>query len=211
MIGTIPTHEPRTNLLSRALARCRDELPTVLLTPAGFFGCAIDDEGEPSWPGIDEKRRLRARLEEIARRQPKGIAIEVGIDVGGSDERQRWFAGGVSFLKELLRKNARRDATELSLRKVTHAGYTLIGFVCGESYEWCETELVAELGEADVVVISAHTKVNRIWAPAVGLRVRRWAFHRRLPPRFRAHGSRACSCARRRHQMCAQLRQLVRS
>jgi hypothetical protein len=63
---------------------------------------------------------------------------------------------------------------------VTHAGYTLLGFVCGETYEWPEHDLAAELHGVDVVVVSAHVEVNRIWEREIDPELKRWAFQRRF-------------------------------
>lgn len=99
----------------------------------------------------------------------------------GSDQRQWWFCGGEDHRhSEILRWNTSRDATPLSQRRVTHAGYTLLGFVCGEAYEWHERDLAAELSDIDVVVISAHVEVNRIWDREIDPGLKRWAFQRRF-------------------------------
>ncbi|MGH7634063.1 MAG: hypothetical protein ACRENC_10070 [Gemmatimonadaceae bacterium] len=63
---------------------------------------------------------------------------------------------------------------------MTHAGYTLLGFVCGEAYEWQERDLAAELSGIDVVVVSAHVEVNRIWDREIDPGLKRWAFQRRF-------------------------------
>jgi hypothetical protein len=56
----------------------------------------------------------------------------------------------------------------------------LLGFVCGEGYEWPEGDLAEALPGVDVVVISAHVEVNRIWEPAIDQGMKRWAFQRRF-------------------------------
>jgi hypothetical protein len=84
--------------------------------------------------------------------------------LGRSQVLQRGVRGGEERRSaEIVRGNRSRDATELSQRRVTHASYTRLGFVCGEAHEWPERELAAELHGVDVVVVSAQVEVNRIW------------------------------------------------
>src|SRR3569833_118421 len=59
-------------------------------------------------------------------------------------------------------------------------GFTLLGFVCGEAYEWPEDQLCAALRDVDVVAVSAHVEVNRQRRRRIEPTHRRWAFHRRF-------------------------------
>ena len=63
-----------------------------------------------------------------------------------------------------------------------HAGFTLLGFVCGEFYEWLEGELIEALDahHVDLLLVSAHKKVNRVDDRKVSPHYKRWAFQRRF-------------------------------
>lgn len=56
----------------------------------------------------------------------------------------------------------------------------MLGFVCGEGYEWPVDELTRALSGIDVVVVSAHVEVNRIWEREIDPELKRWAFQRRF-------------------------------
>jgi len=180
--GTASSINARCALLSAAVERVgATSRPTVLVTTAGFFGCHIDLHGAPCWPGIADVGSLERELTEFARSWPESLIVAVGVDRDGGDQRQWWFAGAEGGRRsEILRASASRPATPLSQRRVAHAGYTLLGFVCGEGYEWAEHDVAEELSGVDVVVISAHVEVNRIWEPAIDEGLKRWAFQRRF-------------------------------
>lgn len=96
--------------------------------------------------------------------------VAVGVDTHGEDQRQWWFCGGEGRRRaEIVRWNRSRDATELSQRSVTHAGYTLLGFVCEETYEWSERELAQSLLPFDYPPPSSHS-VNASAAASTALR-----------------------------------------
>lgn len=179
--GSASSIDARCALLCSAVDRVRDSGPTVLVTPAGFFGCHINLDGAPSWSGIADVDSLERELIGLARSWPESLIVAVGVDHDSDDQRQWWFAGGESRRRsEILRASASRLATPLSQRRVAHAGYTLLGFVCGEGYEWPERDVAEVLPGVDVVVISAHVEVNRIWEPAIDEGLKRWAFQRRF-------------------------------
>jgi hypothetical protein len=179
--GTGSSMSVRHALLAAAIERAADKEATVLVTTAGFFGCDINADGRPSWPGIGDISGLQGELIALARSWPRSLMVAVGVDVTGSDQRQWWFAGGEGSRRcEILRDNETRAATPLAERRVLHAGYGLLGFVCGEGYEWPETELATALSNVDVVAVSAHVEINRIWEPAIDPELKRWAFQRRF-------------------------------
>ena len=179
--GTGSSLAARRALLHAAIQRVGNLGPAVLVTPAGFFGCAVDMEGEAHWPGTVDLAALEAELTGAARSWPSSLMVAIGVDSSGHDQRQWWFAGGEGRRQcEVLRGNEERDATQLSSRVVIHAGFTLLGFVCGEGYEWPEDDLVPALAGVDVVVVSAHVEVNRIWDRGIDPGLRRWPFQRRF-------------------------------
>ncbi len=179
--GTASSTSARRALLVAAVERASNAGPTVLITPAGFFGCTIDAAGNPHWQGIVDIAVLKDELIDLARSWPASLMVAIGVDVAGDDQRQWWLVGGGESLQcEVLRGSATRAATPLSRRSVKHAGHTLLGFVCGEGYEWPEAELAAALVGIDVVAVSAHVEVNRIWDPEIDQGLKRWAFQRRF-------------------------------
>lgn len=176
--GTASTIAARCALLSAAIGRIGDRGPAVLVTPAGFFGCSIDLDGRPRWLANVDVGSLERELSRLARSWPASLIVAVGVDPSGDDQRQWWFAGGDGQRRAEIRRSG--PATPLLQRRVVHAGYALLGFVCGEGYEWLERDLTEVLPETDVVVISAHVKVNRIRKPEIDEGVKRWAFQRRF-------------------------------
>lgn len=179
--GTASSLSARRALLLAAVQRASSSAPTVLVTPAGFFGCAIDAEGTPHWPGNIDITSLENELADAACSWPSSLIVAVGVDVAGHDQRQWWFAGGEDMRRcEVLRGSEVREATPLSGRVVIHAGYTSLGFVCGEGYEWPEDELTPVLSGIDVLAVSAHVEVNRIWDREIDPGLKRWAFQRRF-------------------------------
>jgi len=180
-IGTGSSAPVRRALLHAAIERAGDSGPTLIVTPAGFFGCSVDAEGDAHWPGNLDITALEHELADATRAWPSSLMVAVGVDVHGHDQRQWWFAGGEGRRRcEVLRASDERDATPLDARVVTHAGYTLLGFVCGEGYEWHEGQLTSALSDVDVVVVSAHVEVNRIWDREIDPGLKRWAFQRRF-------------------------------
>ena len=179
--GTACSMDARFALLEAAVARVGDKGPTLLVTPAGFFGFGVARDGALSWTGIADIVSLENDLTALARSWPASLMVAVGVDRDGDDQRQWWFCGGEERrCSEILRSSTSRDATPLAQRRVMHAGYTLLGFVCGEAYEWPERDLAAELPATDVVVVSAHVEVNRIWDREIDAGLKRWAFQRRF-------------------------------
>lgn len=179
--GTACSMPARRALLEAAITRVGDDGPTLLVTPAGFFGFGVGRDGALSWTGVTDVASLENDLAGLARSWPTSLMVAVGVDRDGNDQRQWWFCGGERGRRcEILRWSSSRDATQLSQRRVTHAGYTLLGFVCGEAYEWQERDLAAELSGIDVVVVSAHVEVNRIWDREIDPGLKRWAFQRRF-------------------------------
>jgi hypothetical protein len=70
--------------------------------------------------------------------------------------------------------------TPLSGRIVSHHSFRVMGFVCGEVWEYSPADLVPALEEVDLVAVSAHSQVNRIWERAISADYRRWPFHCRF-------------------------------
>ena len=179
--GTAGSIAARRALLTAAIERVGDSGPTLLVTPAGFFGFGVAPDGAVSWTGVADITLLENDLSRLARSWPTSLMVAVGVDRDSDDQRQWWFCGGEGRRRcEISRSGTSRDATPLSQRRVTHAGYTLLGFVCGEAYEWPQPDLAADLPGIDIVVISAHVEVNRIWDREIDPGLKRWAFQRRF-------------------------------
>jgi hypothetical protein len=177
--GTGTSLNARRALLIAAVERVRNDGPTVLITPAGFFGCTIDVDGIPRWPGLDATS-LKVELIMLARSWPPSIMVAIGVDIAGHAQQQWWLSGGGILHRQIARGSETQTVTPLSDRSVAHAGFTLLGFVCGEGYEWEETEFVEALSGKDVVAVSAHVEVNRTWKPEIDPGYKRWAFQRRF-------------------------------
>lgn len=177
--GTGSSRSERLALLSAAVERVRGDEPTVLITPAGFFGCTIDADGNPHWPGLDAAS-LELELVELARSWPPSLMVAIGVDIAGDEQQQWWLGGGGELQRRIARGSEVQAVTELSERVVSHAGFRLLGFVCGEGYKWNAAELVAMLPAVDVVAVSAHVEVNRTREPEINPEYKRWAFQRRF-------------------------------
>ena len=133
-----------------------------------------------TWPVQLNVDALEAHLAKPARGWHRSLMVAVGVDVTMTDQRQWWVAGGRGLVKEIFRKNDDRCASPLNERRVAHAGYTFLGFVCGEAYEWSKSDLADHLKGVDLVAVSAHRSVNRVWNRRVtDPRSKRWAFQRR--------------------------------
>jgi hypothetical protein len=125
---------------------------------------------------------LKEQLSALTTACPASLMFAVGVDVTEDDQRQWWFEGGVGFHREIQRAGALRPKTAIEGRLIQHAKFALLGFVCGECYEWPEDELICALQKhnVDVVAVSAHKKVNRVASPEVPEDYKRWAFQRRF-------------------------------
>jgi hypothetical protein len=92
--GTACSMEARRALLEVAVDRVGDGGPTVLVTPAGFFGFGVASDGTLSWTGIADVASLEGDLVRLARSWPVSLMVAVGVDTRGEDQRQWWFCGG---------------------------------------------------------------------------------------------------------------------
>jgi hypothetical protein len=176
--GTGGDASDQRSLLAAAVQRAGESTPSVIITPAGFYGCAIDADGEPRWHGVARVASLRDELVELAASWPSSLRVAVGVDVACDDQRQWWLAGGRRERPLEIRRGAERSS--IAERRISHAGFTLLGFVCGECYEWEKRELASALTDVAVVAVSAHVEVNRIWKRRIDPKRKRWSFHRRF-------------------------------
>ena len=180
------TDSARLELLKSAYAHAPTNTSLVLLTSGGFFGYAAKSDGNGGWTdGGDRVARERA-LVGLVQKWPACVALAVGVDFGGAQQEQWWLRGGSRTVKRIV-----RDESELDERLVEHDGLAFLGFVCGESYEWDEPTLLAEVGRsADVVAISSHVRMNRQWSRTVDNPKTKWfAFQRLLQSVSRRGGA----------------------
>lgn len=180
--GVPRSQKERLDLLCKITRQLPEFTSFVLLMPAGFFGYYVRPDETWKWTENVESDNLKIQLNEIVASWPSSRMLAVGVDLSGNDQRQWWFQGGCGFEREIVRANRHRPATALEERLIRHSGYTLLGFVCGECYEWPKETLISAVQQhnVDVVAVSAHRQVNRTWEPVIPLHYRRWAFQRRF-------------------------------
>jgi hypothetical protein len=154
---------------------------TVHLTSAGFFGSATSSDGDLTWRTISNPAALKNAIGGVVDLVlPRSALLAVGVDLTPSDQRQWWFERNRGIICEVERWYGGWEQDELERRKVRVNGLTFLGFVCGEVYEWPETQVRDALRDVDVVAVSAHVEVNRQWQRRIEPTLRRWAFQRRF-------------------------------
>lgn len=178
--GTNASSAARLAFLKKCLGMA-GSIPTVQLTSAGFFGSATSDNGDLTWQTISNLAAVRNAIGGVTDvALPESSLLAVGVDVTASDQRQWWFERSRGLICEVERWHGGWKQEELERRKVQVNGLTLLGFVCGEVYEWPEEQVRSALRDVDVVAVSAHVEVNRQWQRRIAPTLRRWAFQRRF-------------------------------